>query len=74
MADSVINDFVGYSPALKSGQSYTASSGKALAITRVGETVFVNGEEVVKPNVPIKNGVLHYVSSVSILPRDFGRS
>lgn len=64
-ADLTINNFVGWTPLLETGKSYTAASGAALVITRRGDQIYVNGDRIVRPNVPTKNGVVHFVQTVS---------
>lgn len=62
--DSVIYDFVGYTPNLES-KSYTAGSGAAIVVSVEGGKITVNGDEVVKADVPIRNGVVHFVQKKS---------
>ena len=54
-----------YSPDLFPGTSVNATSGDVIGITLApnGERL-VNNRRLVQPNVPIKNGVLHFIDGV----------
>jgi len=56
----VVFDFVGYLPDFVPGQTYGS-----ITITKVGGQYFANGNRIVKSDVPIKNGVAHFVENVS---------
>jgi hypothetical protein len=54
----VIFDFLGYTPEFVPGQTYGS-----IPITKVGGQYFANGNRIVKCDVPIKNGVAHFVEN-----------
>jgi len=56
----VIYNFLGYTPDLVPGQNYGG-----ITITKERGQLFANGARIVKGNVPIKNGVVHFVDKVS---------
>jgi hypothetical protein len=56
----VIYNFIGYTPDLVPGQNYGG-----ITITKEHGQLFANGARIVKGNVPIKNGVVHFVDKVS---------
>lgn len=62
----VIGDFLGYTPELEPGRTYTSRAGTPIKITVEGGTFFANDCKIVEPNIPIKNGVAHYCEDVSI--------
>lgn len=57
--EQVVFDFLGYTPRLVPGATYGN-----VTITKVDGIFFANGRRIVKSDVPIKNGVLHYVDDV----------
>ncbi|KAF8244535.1 hypothetical protein K440DRAFT_558713 [Wilcoxina mikolae CBS 423.85] len=61
----IISNFLGYTPSLLPGHSYTADSGALINITfgPTGDRL-VNGKRLVRPNVVMKNGVIHFIDSV----------
>ena len=64
----IISNFLGYTPNLLPGKTYPADSGARIDITfgPSGERL-VNGKRLVKPNVVMKNGVVHFIEGV--IPR-----
>jgi hypothetical protein len=56
----VVYNFLGYLPELVPGQTYGS-----VTITKVGGQYFANGNRIVIGDVPIKNGVVHFVENVS---------
>lgn len=61
----IIENWVGYTPQLKSGQSYVSRAGTELRITIKDGDYFVNDVRIVRPNVITKNGVVHLIENVS---------
>jgi len=59
----IVVDFLGYTPYLVPGATY----GK-ITITKVDGVFFANGRRIVKNDVPIKNGVVHYLDAVHTSP------
>ncbi|KAL7411175.1 FAS1 domain-containing protein [Mrakia frigida] len=68
LANHVINGTVGYSSVIMDGMALTSASGQALSIIKNDTGVFVvSGEvtaQVLRADVPIKNGVVHIIDSV----------
>ena len=65
--------FLGYSPGLRPGRSYTTVSGETLHVTwGSGGVRLVNGRSIVKANIPIKNGVMHFIDGVCTSRYSFG--
>ncbi|KAF8536876.1 hypothetical protein BDD12DRAFT_888887 [Trichophaea hybrida] len=60
----IISNFLGYTPNLLPGHNYTADSGALINITfgPTGDRL-VNGKRLVRPNVVMKNGVIHFIDS-----------
>lgn len=56
----VVFDFLGYTPELVADTTYGS-----VKVTKKGETFYANGLKIVKSDVLTKNGVVHYVESVS---------
>lgn len=63
----VVRGFLGYTPDLVSGQVINTGGGGKIVVTIVGGNYFVNGLKIVRSNVIMKNGVVHYVEGVSFL-------
>jgi hypothetical protein len=62
----VIDNWVGYTPQLKSGETYVSKAGTELRITIKDGDYFVNDVRIVRPNVITKNGVVHLIENVRI--------
>ncbi|KAF8248965.1 hypothetical protein K440DRAFT_582783 [Wilcoxina mikolae CBS 423.85] len=55
----VVYNFLGYTPRLVPGETYGG-----ITITKIGGQFFANGNRIVKSDVPIKNGVAHFVDNL----------
>ncbi|KAF8541776.1 hypothetical protein BDD12DRAFT_877933 [Trichophaea hybrida] len=55
----VIYNFLGYTPDFVPGQTYGG-----ITITKERGQLFANGARIIKGNVPIKNGVVHFVDKL----------
>ena len=63
--DAVVADFLGYTTDLTCG-TLTAKSGAKIEITQSDDgTFYVNGDPIVKSDIVLKNGVVHFVDNVS---------
>ncbi|KAF8243421.1 hypothetical protein K440DRAFT_637378 [Wilcoxina mikolae CBS 423.85] len=63
----VVFDFTAYSPDLVPGASFEAASGANLTISKGPDgSLCVNGEKIVKSDVLVKNGVVHFVDNVKL--------
>jgi uncharacterized surface protein with fasciclin (FAS1) repeats len=61
----VIPNFVGYLPLLLNESSFTTLSGNVITITIKDDAFFVNGAQIVSPNIITENGVVHVINKVS---------
>jgi len=62
-----------YSPYLIPGNNITTRSGRVINITAAPDGGrLVNGRSLVKPNVPMKNGVIHFIDGVCTSQQSFG--
>ena len=55
----IVSDYLGYSPEFVPGTTYGG-----ITITKKGESFYANGLKIVKADVPVKNGIVHYLESV----------
>ncbi|KAF1988650.1 Fasciclin-domain-containing protein [Aulographum hederae CBS 113979] len=60
----VVNGTVGYSSMLEDGMNLTTANGEDLTIHIEGDSVFVNGAEVVQADILVANGVVHVIDNV----------
>jgi len=61
----LIPPFLAYTPGLVPDGTYITRSGKTIKVTWAkGGGRLVNGRRIVKANVPIKNGVIHFIDGV----------
>jgi hypothetical protein len=58
----VVYNFLGYTPNLVPGQKYGN-----ITVTKEGAQWYANGAKIVKSDVPIMNGIVHFVDNVRLL-------
>jgi uncharacterized surface protein with fasciclin (FAS1) repeats len=63
----IIPNFVGYLPLLKDGATYPTLGGGVVTISVKNGAYFVNGAEIVVPDVIIDSGVMHVIDKVSLI-------
>lgn len=59
-----VQDFEGYLPALKNGQTLKTIGGSNLTVTIRGGEYYINGARIVSSNLILENGVAHIIDKV----------
>jgi uncharacterized surface protein with fasciclin (FAS1) repeats len=60
----VVTGIAGYLPTLQNGDKLTTAGGGTLQVTVNGGQTFINGVQIVQPNVILPNGVAHIMGQV----------